>query len=59
MWNPKNLTAAEVKFLHEFVEELEALIDADDGTCFSCQHIDQLDTVKEILGYIPPEKEEE
>ena len=49
--SPKALTRAEVAHLYDFIEELEALIDADDGTCFSCQHIDKLDVIKEILGY--------
>jgi len=50
-----NLTAAEVKLIHEFLEELDALVDADDGTCFSCKHLDQLSTIKEIMGFVPEE----
>lgn len=59
MWQPKTLTGAEVKFLHEFLEELDALVDADDGTCFMCRHIDMLETAKEILGADAEEGEEE
>ena len=55
MWIPMNLTAAEVKLIHEFLEELDALVDADDGTCFSCKHLDQLSTIKEIMGFVPEE----
>ena len=54
---PKNLTKAEVAHIYDFIEEMEALIDADDGTCFSCQHIDKLDTIKEIVGYAPEEED--
>lgn len=50
------LTAAEVAHIKEFIEEIDALIDADDGTCFGCKHIDQLALIKEIMGYIPNEE---
>jgi hypothetical protein len=52
------LTRAEVAHIHNFIEELDALVDADDGTCFTCRHIDQLETIKEIVKYTRPEEEE-
>ena len=54
-----NLTAADLSHIYRFIEEMDALIDADDGTCFACQHIDQLATVKEIVGYVAPDNEED
>jgi hypothetical protein len=45
----KTLLPSEVALLRQFIDEVESLIDADDGTCFQCQHIDLLANAKEIL----------
>lgn len=55
----QTLTKAEVQHVLDFIEELEALVDADDGTCFACRHIDQLETLKEIFGYAKEESDED
>ena len=45
------LTAADWEHVVDFIEETEALIDADDGTLFPIKYLDKFEVVKEILGY--------
>ena len=43
------LTPQELIAIAEFIQELEALIEADDGTCFCMKHIDQLEDIKKMI----------
>jgi len=45
----KLLTDAEVDHVKDLIEELESLIDADDGTVFMIKHIDQVAVLREII----------
>jgi len=46
----KVLTPSELQLLIELINEIESLIDADDGTVFQMQHIDYVSNAKEILN---------
>jgi hypothetical protein len=38
-----------LEILEEFLPEMEALVEADDGTVFQCQHIDMLEEMSDLL----------
>lgn len=59
MKTPKTLSPSEVNHVLSLLEELDALIDCDDGTCFPLKVCEQVDIVKEIMGVAPRVEEEE
>lgn len=54
----KSLSLSEQKHITDLLEELDALIDCDDGTCFPWKVCERVEIVKEIMG-INSRKEEE
>ncbi len=51
----KTLSRSEERHIVELLEELDALIDCDDGTCFPLKVCERVDIVKEIMGLIAAE----
>ena len=43
------MTAQMITLLREFLEEIESLIEADDGTVFQLQHIEMLEDLTDLL----------
>jgi hypothetical protein len=46
----KKLTEAECAHITLLLEELDSLIDCDDGTCFPWQVCEMVEVAKEIMG---------
>lgn len=46
----KSLSLSEQKHITDLLEELDALIDCDDGTCFPWKVCERVEVVKEIMG---------
>ena len=46
----KKLTEAECAHITLLLEEMDSLIDCDDGTCFPWQVCEMVEVVKEIMG---------
>jgi hypothetical protein len=57
--NQKTLTRSEERHVVELLEELDALIDCDDGTCFPLKVCERVEIVKEIMGMVAREEDEE
>jgi len=55
----KSLSLSEQRHIIELMEELDALIDCDDGTCFPWQVCERVENVKEIMGMTARVKEED
>lgn len=53
------MSPSDRKHLVDLLEELDALIACDDGTCFPWKVCEKVDIAKEILGVISRPQEEE
>lgn len=55
----KTITPSEHQHIVTLLEELDALIDCDDGTCFPWKVCERVEIVKEIMGMTARVEEED